>query len=100
MPTTQILHLPKFSNILQPLSVPTSLPSPLQPAESRNEGSVALGIGFKEDMIVKIIKIATTVEGSSTLERWKPILVFPEFLPACSVSSLEEHCGVPGKGSL
>lgn len=77
----------------------SSLLSPLQPAESAKEGSVAPVIGCREDMIVKLIKTAASVEGSSTLKRWKPFLVFPEFLPACSVSSLEEHCGVPEKDS-
>lgn len=38
------------------------------------------GIGRKEDMTVKLTKIAGAVEGSSTLEKWKPFLIRPEFL--------------------
>lgn len=34
-----------------------------------------------------------------TLERWKFFLVFPEFLPAYSISRLAEHSGIPVKGS-
>lgn len=63
----------------------SSLPFPIQPDKSRKRCSEVPCKGCKEDMIVKRINTTACTEGSSTLGRWKPFLLFPEFLPACSV---------------